>query len=611
MKRPRTWIQWAIPCFVVAYACSLALGQTGPTVASVGLSPSTIAGGSGGTATGTVTLNSLAPAGGILVSLSSTNASLAISRPSVLVPEGAASATFAVTTNKLYRRYSGLAFTATIAASANGSSASAALSVTAQPSPADINGDSSQRQGAVCGGAFPASAGEPGILYQCATAPNFGTVGKCTFKQECLSFGCLSRQASGFDFNDACATSGPFPVAVSPAYLESGNAAQGTLSLASAAPSGSDARVTAGNSQTTAFPTGFFPITTGATNAGFRVATSILPSIEFSSVGANIEIPVPISGGGTFLSHRLGLTWLAMTPPNPPPAQPIPTLGQVSVDVDPVIGGNNSLVSIWLSAVSTSGGPTIAMTSNNPQVASVPPSVTIPPGSNVENVTMATSPVASTTTVTITGTEGPRSLTDTLTVQASSCTPTTCAAQGKNCGSIPDGCGGTLSCGTCSAPQTCGGGGTPNVCGATCTPTTCAAQGKNCGSISDGCGGTLTCGTCGSGQTCTNNVCVSGGGSVTLSSLTLSPTSVSGGNDSQGTVTLTATASTNTTVNVSSSNSSIASVPSTVTVAAGSKSATFTIKTNRVWNSTSVTITASQGGVTKTATLTVTDGGRH
>src|SRR5436190_3705112 len=241
MKRARTWIQWAIPCFVVVYACSLALGQTGPTVASVALSPSTIAGGSGGTATGTVTLNSLAPAGGILVSLSSSNTSLAISRPSVLVPEGAASATFAVTTNKLYRRYSGLAFTVTIAASANGSSASASLSVTAQPRPADINGDSSQRQGAVCGGAFPASAGEPGILYQCATAPNFGTVGKCTFKQECLSSGCLSRQASGFDFNDACATSGPFPVAVSPAYLESGNPAQGILLLASAAPSGSDA----------------------------------------------------------------------------------------------------------------------------------------------------------------------------------------------------------------------------------------------------------------------------------------------------------------------------------------------------------------------------------
>ena len=44
------------------------------------------------------------------------------------------------------------------------------------------------------------------------------------------------------------------------------------------------------------------------------------------------------------------------------------------------------------------------------------------------------------------------------------CTPTTCAAQGKNCGTIPNGCGGTLTCGVCTAPQTCGGAGVANVC---------------------------------------------------------------------------------------------------------------------------------------------------
>lgn len=47
----------------------------------------------------------------------------------------------------------------------------------------------------------------------------------------------------------------------------------------------------------------------------------------------------------------------------------------------------------------------------------------------------------------------------------STCTPTTCAAQGATCGSIPDGCGGTLQCGGCASGSTCGGGGTPNVCG--------------------------------------------------------------------------------------------------------------------------------------------------
>jgi len=50
------------------------------------------------------------------------------------------------------------------------------------------------------------------------------------------------------------------------------------------------------------------------------------------------------------------------------------------------------------------------------------------------------------------------------------CTPVTSCPAGDNCGTIPNGCGGTLSCGICNAPQTCGGGGSANVCGpATCT----------------------------------------------------------------------------------------------------------------------------------------------
>lgn len=91
------------------------------------------------------------------------------------------------------------------------------------------------------------------------------------------------------------------------------------------------------------------------------------------------------------------------------------------------------------------------------------------------------------------------------------CIATTCQAQQKNCGSMPDGCGGMLECGSCAASETCGAGGNPNVCGhGSCTPTTCAAQGKNCGVISDGCGGTLACGSCASGEVCgasVANVC--------------------------------------------------------------------------------------------------------
>src|SRR5580704_711142 len=45
-----------------------------------------------------------------------------------------------------------------------------------------------------------------------------------------------------------------------------------------------------------------------------------------------------------------------------------------------------------------------------------------------------------------------------------SCAPTTCQALRYSCGSASDGCTGTLSCGTCTFPETCGGGGTLNQC---------------------------------------------------------------------------------------------------------------------------------------------------
>ena len=140
----------------------------------------------------------------------------------------------------------------------------------------------------------------------------------------------------------------------------------------------------------------------------------------------------------------------------------------------------------------------------------------------------------------------------------------------------------------------------------TCTPATCASLGFNCGSASDGCGGTLNCGTCGSGQTCVSNVC-SSSSSVTLTSLSLNPTSVAGGNSSTGTVTLSGAApSGGAVVSLLSSNTGVATVPASVTVAAGATSASFTVSTQRVRSTTSVTISGSYNGGTQSASLTVT-----
>jgi hypothetical protein len=91
---------------------------------------------------------------------------------------------------------------------------------------------------------------------------------------------------------------------------------------------------------------------------------------------------------------------------------------------------------------------------------------------------------------------------------APSCTPKTCAMvdPSANCGVVGDGCGGLAPCGTCPTGQVCGAGG-PNICAATdanyvCTPLTCAALGNPCGQQGDGCGGTINCMMCTPPQTC-------------------------------------------------------------------------------------------------------------
>src|SRR5437867_12985727 len=74
-------------------------GRAVATISSVALNPSTIAGGSGGTSTVTVTLSEPAPAGGTVLSISSSNTALAASVPSITVPAGATTATFTVAPN--------------------------------------------------------------------------------------------------------------------------------------------------------------------------------------------------------------------------------------------------------------------------------------------------------------------------------------------------------------------------------------------------------------------------------------------------------------------------------------------------------------------------------
>ena len=92
--------------------------------------------------------------------------------------------------------------------------------------------------------------------------------------------------------------------------------------------------------------------------------------------------------------------------------------------------------------------------------------------------------------------------------------------------------------------------------------------------------------------------------SLGVASLSLNPTTVTGGNSSTGTVTLTAVAPAATTVAIASNNAA-AAVPNSVVVPAGSRSRTFSVTTTQVQATTSAVITASLNGTSRPATLTI------
>jgi hypothetical protein len=82
------------------------------------------------------------------------------------------------------------------------------------------------------------------------------------------------------------------------------------------------------------------------------------------------------------------------------------------------------------------------------------------------------------------------------------CTPMACDS--RTCGIIFT-CGMSIDCGmNCPSGTTCEGGGVRNECGC---PTSQVCGGRNCGTIPDGCGGVLNC-----GATCTTGICGGGGG---------------------------------------------------------------------------------------------------
>jgi hypothetical protein len=263
---------------------ALSSAADGP-VASLTLFPSSVAGGSGAVPRATVTLGAPAPAGGQSVNLASSLPALATGPASVVVPEGAISTTFPVSTNARYRRFSGLGFSVTMTASTSAGAATATLQVTAQAKPIvqEARADSS---GTFCGGpGTDVVDGDGGVLFGCTASRNPSMAGLCTALLEC-SNGCQSVAPNGFHHTDRCAAGPATALSLTPNVVVAGTPVMGTYSLAAPAPSFKDVNVFALSRQSTGVSAPFdnvlpagqqslsFPITT-AVPAGFPVFAQI------------------------------------------------------------------------------------------------------------------------------------------------------------------------------------------------------------------------------------------------------------------------------------------------------------------------------------------------
>jgi hypothetical protein len=605
-----------------AIAAYSSIGAKYQGITSLALNPATIAGGSGATSTGTVTLETPAPPGGVVVALASSNRELAASIPNVTVPEGATTATFTIGTNQNYRRYSGLAFNVTISATHGATTQSAILHVTAQARPGTLSNFDAQNEGQMCfgvgvrqvGDSTTLEFGSAGNLFDCVAPDNpVGQDGTCTFRQEC-SLGCERRPpADGFRFSDVCATTGPFPVAVNPKLLVGGNPALGTLQLNAPAPASSSGIMSSFTALANTFPNFHTPIPQGATTANVDVLTARVSSPQFAPIDGNYYTPrADGSVGG-----RIGLTWLILVPGSPPPFR-LTSFNFDSSGLTSVVGGTDHLMVAQMNQVAPAPAiatVTMTLSSSHPSVASfAPPEVTFTHGSSSRGVFLQTHAVAADTVVTLSATVGSSTLTREVTVRA---TPPATRVNSffLDPFDVP---GGTSSTGLVilngSAPA---GGATVTLVSAntevaTMPPSVTVPAGSDRVSftiatrpVSSNTTVTLTANFNGT-WTATSLIVTPTPGAASLASLSVSPSSVVGGNASTGTVTLSGPAPAGGAAVGLASNSSTATVPATVSVPGGAQSATFGITTSTVTTSTTVTITGSFAGTSRSATLTVT-----
>jgi hypothetical protein len=331
------------------------------------------------------------------------------------------------------------------------------------------------------------------------------------------------------------------------------------------------------------------------TNAQGQVSTAATMAMvginRFAILSAATQSGVPITAGA--YNTTGGREFLALLS--------IPIYAHIELTPNPVVGGQSVTGKVTLPAVVPQDA-VVSLSSGDAGVK-VPATVTIPHGTAFQTFTATTAGVAANTVTTISAKYGVGTGTAQLTRMPASISTLTLSAASTYAG-------GTVT-GTVTLNGLAGPGGDLIQLSSSNANATVPASAV----IYNGSGlATFQIKTAAAAASYTSQITAKFGAvSKTvqievdpgLSSLTVSPASVVAGATAQGVVKFSGKAASAATVSLSSS-ASAASVPSSVMVPAGATLVAFSITTSGVNVATTVTITAKEGSLTQTGTLTVT-----
>lgn len=571
-----------------------------------------------GTSTCTVTLSAAAPVGGVTVNLSSSNSGIQVPA-SVAVPSGSTSQTFSATVGTIATNLSSV-----ITATAGGASKTFALAAVAPAtlsslacSPATVLSG----QTTTCTVTLTKAASSAFVVTLTSSnatalpaparvsvpagssAATFTATAATVSSNQAVT---MTAAAAGVSKTFAM-TVGTLPavsgLVCTPATVNAPGTANCTVTLSAAAPGGGVSVALLSSNVKATLSAANVTVPASATTAAFTVTASAVTSDETAVVTAEAN-----GGSRTFslaLAAPVVLSTLACAPAT-------------------VLPGQTTTCTATLNKVTPSAFA-VALASSNGTALPVPAGVSVPAGSSMATFTATAGTAGSNQEVTVTATAGGVSKTLSMrvgslpTVSGLVCTPATLNAPGKA------NCTVTLSA---AAPA---GGVSVALSSGNVKATLSAA------SVTVAASATTAAFTVAVSAVTTDETAVvtaeANGGSrtfsltlttpVVLSTLTCSPATVLPGQTTTCTVTLSRVATNTFEVSLASSSTTTLRVPDSLSVSAGSSTATFTATARTIngkrndkkfsgstglstaTTDQTVTVTATAGGVSKTIPVTI------